>query len=131
MQIKDELIPHYIKFAKSIIVAKKYQPIIDRYFKSGISKSYLLRISNIANKIYHAEQKRVQRQKTLTQEKVQKMTERYLQSRIKLSAIEAEVSKFLAENNLKDNVLYNHYMNYGRECYKAIRKYSVKDPPLL
>ena len=131
LQIKEDLIPHYTKFAQAIITARKYQPIIDKFCKSGISKAYLLRIMNIANKIYHTEQKKVQKQKPIRLEKARVMAEKYLQSRVKLALVESEVDKLLAENNLKDNVYYNLYMNFAREIYKALKKYYLKDSPFL
>jgi len=131
LQIKPALIPHYIKFGQTIITARKYQPIIDKFTISGVSQMYLLRIMNIANKIYHNEEKKVARQKPIRYEKARAMAEKYLQSRIKLALVESEVTKILDQYMARDNVYYNLYMNFARQCYKAYRTYYGKDAPLL
>jgi len=145
LRIKDELISHYLNFANETCAepcpesssgspnsaTPNYKSIIDKYSTPGISKPYLIKIMNIAIKIHHTEEKKVQKQKPLRLKKAKAMAVKYVESRIKLEPIEAEVSKFLAEHNLKDNVLYNSYMNFARECYGKIRKYHIKDPSLL
>lgn len=131
LRIKDELIPHYLNFAYEILTATKYTPIIKRYSVSGVSEHYLTRIMNIAVKTHHTEEKKVQKQKPLRLEKARAMAVKYLRSRVKLEPVETEVSKLLAEHNLTDNVLYNSYMNFGRECYSKINKFHIKNPLLL
>jgi len=144
LRIKDDLIPHYLNFAKACAepypesssgspnsATPKYEPIIKKYSISGISEHYLTRIMNIAVKTHHTEEKKVQKQKPLRLEKARRMAVKYVESRIKLEPIEKEVDKFLAEHNLKDNVLYNSYMNFARECYSKIRKLHIKNPLLL
>jgi transcriptional regulator with XRE-family HTH domain len=131
LQIREDLIPHYLKFAQTILTARKYQPVIDKFTKSGISQMYLLRIMNIANKIYHNEEKKTAKQKPIRYEKARVMAEKYLQSRIKLALIESEVSKILDQYLARDNVYYNLYMNFARQCYKAYKTYYQKDAPLL
>ena len=131
LRIKDELVPYYLNFANEILTATKYEPIIKKYSGSGISVHYLTKIMNIAIKTHHIEQAKVQKQKPLRREKAKAMAVKYLRSRIKIEPIEAEVSKFLAEHNLKDNVLYNSYMNFARVCYSKIRKFHIKNPLLL
>jgi transcriptional regulator with XRE-family HTH domain len=131
LQVNDRLIPHYLSFAFDVLHTSKYQPLIEKYHISGISKHYLIKIINIVNKIYRAEEKKVQKQKPIRLEKANAMAVKYVQSRIKLEPIEAEVSKLLAEYNLTNHVSYNSYMNFARECYSKIRKFHIKDPLLL
>jgi len=131
LQVNESLIPHYLSFAFDALNTSKYQPIIEKYHISGVSKHYLIKITNIVNKIYNAEEKKVQKQKPIRLEKANAMAVKYVQSRIKLEPIEKEVDKFLTEHNLKDNVLYNSYMNFARECYGKIRKYRIKNLLLL
>jgi hypothetical protein len=131
LQVNESLIPHYLSFAFDVLNTSKYQPLIEKYHISGVSKHYLIKIINIANKIYNAEEKKVQKQKPIRLEKARDMAVKYLRSRIKLEPIEAETSKLLAEYNLVNHVSYNSYMNFARECYSKTRKFHIKDPLLL
>ncbi|MCX8015633.1 MAG: helix-turn-helix domain-containing protein [candidate division WOR-3 bacterium] len=131
LQIKPALIPHYLNFACEVIKADKILPVIEKYKGSGISDAYLSKITSVALKTLRAEEKKVQKQKPLARTKVRAMAEKYLQARIKLAEVESAVSKILAQDIAPDNVWFNSYMNYARECYRYIRRLKQKNPSLL
>jgi transcriptional regulator with XRE-family HTH domain len=127
LRIPEHLISHYLNFAYEIVQSNKYQPVIDKYNIKGVAKSYLTRIMNISQSIYHTEEKKVQKQKPIRSEKRRQMAVKYLQSRIKLIPVETAINDLLVENNLIKHYLFNSYMNFGRECYRVYKKYYHKD----
>lgn len=131
LNIKDELIPHYLEYAQEILKDTNNQQIIEKYFQSGVSKNYLIYIRSLVKKIVRIEQKKIAQAKPLSLAKRQAMAEKYLQSRIQLVSFEPAISKLLIENNLKDTVWYNFYMNFARECFGRIKKYYHTKPNLL
>ncbi len=131
MQIKPELVAHYLNFAHEISTADKLEPIYRKYLMSGVSRAYLGQVRKIATRTYRAEQKKMQKQEPIKMEKVRAMAEKYLKSRIEFHPIESSVSNLLFENQLGNHVLYNSYMNFARVCFKHARKYYHKDQLLL
>jgi transcriptional regulator with XRE-family HTH domain len=136
LSIKDNLIPHYLDFANEICAesdktTSDFTSIINKYHISGISKTYLIKIMNIAIKTLNSEKKKVSKQKPIRLEKVRSMAEKYLRSRIAIAPVEAKVAELLAEHKLTGHVLYNSYMNFARECFSKARKFHIKDPLLL
>ena len=130
LQIKENLIPLYQKFAMEIVKSLKHQPIIDKYKKLGLNSFYFSPIIGIANRTYHAEEKKLQKQNPLLIAKHIEMTKKYLQSRIDTELIENEVNKLLNIIVIPE-VLYPAYRAFTRECVKVIKKYHRKDPSLL
>lgn len=117
--------------AHKVITVDKYAPLIEEDNISGVSKSYLSKIRNIALNIEHAEQKKVQAQKPITRQKARDMAKKYIQARIKLMPVEAVVIHLLAEHKLSQSAYYTSYMNFGRECYRVIQKYFSKDDLIM
>ncbi len=95
LQADKNLIPHYLSFAYEVLNTSKYPSLIEKYHISEVSKSYLIRIVNIVQKIYNAEEKKVQKQKPLRLEKAQDMAVKYLRSRVEFQPTEIEVSRIL------------------------------------
>jgi len=131
LRVDEKLIPHYLEFAHKVITVDKYAPLIKEYNISGVSKSYLTEIMNIALKIEHTEEKKVQAQKPITRQKVRDMAHKYVQARIKLVPVENAVNRLLVEHNLSQSAYYTGYMNFARECYRVIKKYQGKDDLIL
>jgi hypothetical protein len=131
LKVDQQLIAHYLEFAHKVITVDKYAPLIKEYNISGVSKAYLTEIMNIAVSTEHAEQKKVQAQKPLTRSKVRDMAKKYVQARIKLVPVETAVNRLLVEHNLDQSTYYTSYMNFGRECYRVIKKCFQKDELLM
>ncbi|MEO0076027.1 MAG: hypothetical protein ABIK31_08030, partial [candidate division WOR-3 bacterium] len=93
--------------------------------------NYLIRIRNIALKIMRREVKKVQSQKPISRHQRNEMSKKSLQSRLKFAPLEAEITKLLDQYLERDNVYYNFYMNFARQCYKVYKTYYQKDATLL
>jgi hypothetical protein len=131
LKFDQKLIGHYLEFALKVIMVSKYAPLIKQYNISGISKSYLTEIMNIAVSTEHAEQKKVQAQKPITRQKARDMAKKYIQVRIKLVPVETAVNRLLVEHNLSQSAYYTGYMNFARECYRVIKKHLAKDELIM
>ena len=134
--------------------------IFQKHWQAQIlNRGIIEAIRKIVYQTVKTEQKRLKKQKVLPSEKFRKMAGSFLRYRIKIEPIdpapfykmsgdktisfecditqpdkrggvEAEVQKKLGELNVP--IAQNQaYKDFVRECYKAIKKYYPKDPPLL
>jgi transcriptional regulator with XRE-family HTH domain len=121
--LTNELILNYDSGQIPAIIQKHWQARI-------LNRAIIEAIRKIVYQTIKLEQKRLERQKALPSEKYKKMAGSFLRYRVKIEPIEAEVQKKLGELNVP--IAQNQaYKDFVRECYKAFKKYYLKDPSLL
>jgi hypothetical protein len=133
-QINEEQKTHYFKFADELFAnydSGQIPAIFERHWQAKILRRGIINeIKSIVYKTFRYEQKRLEKPKPLTKEKLQKMGTGFLKYRVKIEPIEAKVQKKLGELNVP--IVYNQaYKDFVRECYSALKKYYRKNPLLL
>ena len=133
-QIEEDQKTPYFTFADELFLnydSGQIPAIFERHWQAGqLNRFIITAIKSIVYKTFRYEQKRLEKPKPLTKEKLQKMGTGFLRYRIKIEPIEAKVQKKLGELNVP--IVYNQaYKDFTRECYKALKKYYHKNPLLL
>jgi len=122
----------YFNFAKELIAnydTGQITEIFKRYWQAGqLNRFIITAIKSIVYKTFRYEQKRLEKPKPLTKEKLQKMGTGFLRYRVKIEPIETKVQKKLGELNVP--IAYNQaYKDFTRECYKALKREFRKKVP--
>ena len=133
-QLDEQAKRPYFTFAKELIAnydTGQIPAIFERHWQAKILRRGIINeIKSIVYKTFRYEQKRLEKPKPLTKEKLQKMGTGFLRYRVKIEPIETKVQKLLGELNVP--IAYNQaYKDFVRECYSALKKCYHKDPLLL
>jgi transcriptional regulator with XRE-family HTH domain len=133
-ELKEDMKTPYFQFTNQLIDnydTGQITEIFKRYWQAKILRRGIINeIKSIVYKTFRYEQKRLEKPKPLTKEKLQKMGTGFLRYRVKIEPIEAKVQKKLGELNVP--IAYNQaYKDFIRECYSALKKYYRKNPLLL
>jgi len=104
--------------------------VAEKWQRAGLKLHIISGIKKTINNILRGEMKRILAQKPLPPQKQEKMAIGFTKYRIRIERIEAEVHKLLCELGIP-TPWFSLYKGFGRECYKALKKYFGRNQELL